>query len=62
MLAYSIMSFDFMKSQVVEINEAKQPCAWFSVTGVIFICIISCFFLCCQGFMMYLTNSILGRV
>lgn len=32
----------FMKRQVVEINEAKQPCAWFSVTGVIFICII-CF-------------------
>ena len=30
-LAYSIMSYDFMKSQVVEMNEAKQPCAWFSV-------------------------------
>lgn len=49
MLAYSIMSYDFMKSQVVEINEAKQPCAWFSVAGVIYVCV-------------YLTNSILGGI
>lgn len=37
MLAYSIMSYDFMKSQVVETNEAEQPCAWLSVAGVIYV-------------------------
>lgn len=34
-----------MKSQVVKMNEVKQPFAWFSVAGVIFIHIIS-FSLC----------------
>lgn len=53
-LAYSIISYDFMKSQVVVMDEAKQP--WFGVAGGIFIYIIR--FLCCQGFMMYLKNSV----
>lgn len=53
-LAYSILLYDFMKSQVVEMNEAKQPCArfWYDIY------IHNYFFLCCEGFMIFFKNSI----
>ena len=52
-LEFSIMSYDFMKSPNVKMDEAKQPSTWFSVvifSGVIFI-IYVIHFLCCLGFM-----------
>lgn len=54
---------DLLKSLVVGMYEAKKPWARFNVAGVIFIYIIS--FLCCkccQGFMIYVKDFILGIV